>query len=196
MAGQRYRTKESWTRFAPVLRRPADDDSRLSFLNLIEAHVLRALRQQHGVALQDVRDAISIAEREHGIDRLLVDPRLKTSAGRLFLDRYYDLVELTASQQLAMRVVLERYLERIDYGPDGLPARFFPFERIPDTGGKRVISLNPFVAFGKAVVERRGVSTRIIAERLDAGESKESLIDDYEITEIELEEAILYEAAA
>ncbi|HUG40691.1 MAG TPA: DUF433 domain-containing protein [Longimicrobiales bacterium] len=195
VAGQRYRTKDSWTRFAPVLRRPSDDDSRLSFLNLIEAHVLRALRQRHAVRLESIRQAIAIAEREHGIERLLVDPRLKTSAGKLFLDRYYDLVELTPSQQFAMRVVLERYLERIEYGPDNLPARFFPFERIPDSRTERVISLSPFIAFGKSVVERRGVSTRKIAERLDAGESRESLIDDYEITETEFEEAVLYEAA-
>lgn len=158
--------------------------------------MLRALRQRHGVPLDDVRRAVAIAEAELGIDRLLVDPRLKASAGTLFLDRYYDLVELTASQQIAMRVVLARYLQRIEYGPDDLPTQFFPFERIPDTAAERVISLSPFVAFGKAVVERRGVSTRAITDRLDAGESKEDLIQDYDLTEAELEEAILFEAAA
>lgn len=196
VVGQRYRTKESWSRFVPVLQRPALEDSRLSFLNLIEAHVLRALRQQHEVPLDKIREAISTAETDLGIERLLIHPDLRTGAGELFLDRYYDLVELSRSQQLAIRVVLDRFLQRIEYGPDGLPAEFYPFRRVPDGDGTRVISLSPYLAFGRPVVQRRGISTRIIADRLDAGESRTDLIEDYDLLEAELEEAILYEAAA
>lgn len=195
VAGQRYRTRDRWTRFHPVIERPDENDSRLSFLNLIEAHVLRALRQTHGVPLEQVRQAVTMAEEDLGIERLLVDPRLKTSAGTLFLDFYTGLLELTPSRQFAIRVTLERYLERVEYDETGLPSLFFPFEHLPEPTTERAISISPFISFGKAVVQRRGISTRSIANRLDAGEAKEFVLEDYELTEAELEEAVLFESA-
>jgi len=64
----------------------------LSFWNLVAAHILRALRSDHGVSLGDVRDAISYAEQHLEIDDLLLDKRLRTEAGQLFLERYGKLV--------------------------------------------------------------------------------------------------------
>jgi len=196
VAGQRYRTRESWSRFHPVIQRPEEDDSRLSFLNLIEAHVLRALRQTHAVPLEEVRQAVSMAEEELGIERLLVDPRLKTSAGTLFLDFYTGLLELKPSRQFAIRVTLERYLERVEYDDTGVPTLFFPFEHLPEPTTTRAIALSPFVSFGKAVIRRRGISTRSIVDRLDAGETRALVLEDYELKEAELEEAVLFESAA
>jgi uncharacterized protein (DUF433 family) len=178
------------------LRRPDEEDSRLSFTNLIEAHVLRALRTVHDVDLGVIREAIIIAERELKINRLLIHPRLKTSAGKLFLDRYTDLLELSRSQQLAMRLILEMYLERVEYDKTKLPSQFFPFEKVPSNAGKRIVSISPFVSFGRPIIRRLGITTRAVVERLDAGEPMATVLGDYDLTEAELEEAILFEAAA
>jgi hypothetical protein len=97
----------------------------LSFWNLIEAHVLRALRTDHGVTLSAARKAVDYAEKEFGIDRLLLSPELKSSAGHLFLERYGELVNLSLSGQLAMRKVLEAHLARVDYKA-GFPVRLRP----------------------------------------------------------------------
>ncbi len=43
---------------------------------------------------------------------------------------------------------------------------------------------------------RAGVSTGIIAERIDAGETVPDLADDYNLSPSEIEEAIVYERAA
>jgi hypothetical protein len=42
----------------------------LSFWNLIEAHVLRALRTEHAVSVKALRKALDYAEKELGIERL------------------------------------------------------------------------------------------------------------------------------
>jgi uncharacterized protein (DUF433 family) len=194
--GQNYRRKDDLGFFEPILRRPSEEDSRLSFLNLIEAHILRALRTVHDVSLATIRYAIGTAEKDLGIPRLLFDPRLKTSARQLFLDRYTDVVELSPSQQLAMRSVLVQYLDRVEYDSHKLPFEFYPFERSPQNAGRKVVLITPFVSFGRPIIHRTGISTRSIAQRLDAGEAVETLVDDYRLTEAEIEEAVLFEAAA
>jgi uncharacterized protein (DUF433 family) len=196
VVGRAYRRKRDVGHFQPVIARPDAHDTRLSFANLIEAHLLRALRTVHEVKMRSIREALGVAESEFGIDRLLTSPQLKASAGQLFLDRYTDLLELSRSQQIAMRVVLEQYIERIVYDASKLPAEFYPFERSSRNQGKRLILLSPFVSFGRPVIKSRGISTRAVAQRLDAGESEDAIIKDYAISKAELEEAILYEAAA
>jgi len=196
VVGQEYPRRTDVAYFEPVITRPTEEDTRLSFLNLIEAHVLRALRTVHEVSLNSVRKAIEIAEQEYGIEHLLVSPDLRTGAGRLFLDRYGRLLELSESKQYAMRNLLLQYLERVDYSADSLPRSFMPFERSPRNMGKMLIALSPYVSFGRAVLRSSGISVQAIVQRIDAGESTESIADDYGITEQEIEEAILYESAA
>jgi len=124
--------------------------------------------------------------------------KLETTATirRLFLDRYTDLLELSRSQQYAMRVVLGQYLERVEYDESRLPAEFYPFERSQRNQGQRVILLSPFISFGRPVLKSQGVSTRAVVQRLDAGEAEDIILGDYRITQAELEEAVLFEAAA
>jgi uncharacterized protein (DUF433 family) len=169
---------------------------RLSFNNLIEIHVLRGLRTSHGVRLDRVREALGVAEREFGIQRLLVNEQLRFSAGRLFLDRYGTISELNPTQQIAMRAFFDGYLKRIDFGTEGLPKDFYPVERTISDTSRKLILVSPLVSFGRAVIQSVGVSTHIIADRLNAGEPEESIIDDYGLAREELEEAAAYEAAA
>ena len=58
------------------------------------------------------------------------------------------------------------------------------------------IAIDPTIAFGRPVVRRIGVSTRAIAERIDAGETVDELAADYDLSPTEIEEAVLYERAA
>ena len=60
--GQRYKRRDDRGFFEPVISRPSADDPRLSFTNVIEAHVLRALRTVHEVRLDYIREAIQYAE--------------------------------------------------------------------------------------------------------------------------------------
>ena len=194
--GQDYVRKHGTGRFEPVIRRPATQDSRLSFNNLIEVHALRALRTVHEVRLRDIRTAIDNAEREFGIERLLIHKELRTSGRQLFLDNYFRVVQLSPSAQIAMRSILKQFLARVDFDERRLAAEFFPFGRSGEARDKKLLRVSPFISFGQPVIARVGVSTRVIADRINAGEDKVALMKDYGIKEPEFEEAILYEAAA
>jgi uncharacterized protein (DUF433 family) len=196
VAGRAYPTAQGHKTFAPLIRPAQREPLVLSFLDLIEAHVLRALRTEHGVPVDRVRKALKYAEFKEGIDKLLLREDLLTGAGRLFLDRYGQLIELSASGQLAMRRVFDQHLQRVEWDRDRFPGRLFPFVSVDVDTKLRPIAIDPRVAFGRPIVQSVGVSTHTIAERLDAGESVEDLAADYDVTPAEIELAAVYERAA
>lgn len=194
--GRKYQTADGSRQFRAIVTPASRRPPVLSFYNLIEAHVLRALRTDHGVSVTAVRRAIGYAERQLGFGRLLLRPELRTNAGRLFLDRYGQLIELSASGQLALRQVLEAYLERVEWDDSQFPIRLYPFLTAEPTTVERPIVIDAAIAFGRPIVLRRGVSTGVIVERIDAGESVEALAEDYDLTSRDIEQAVLYERAA
>src|SRR5476649_2633957 len=86
--GRRYPTTQGKGDFRPLIRPASGKPPLLSFSNLFEAHVLRALRAEHGVSVKALRQAVEFAERKLGIERLLLRPELRSEAGQVFLDRY------------------------------------------------------------------------------------------------------------
>jgi hypothetical protein len=102
--GRPYLTARGLSQFPHVLNLAKKDPATLSFSSLIEAHVLRSLRTEHGVPLIAVHQALAYAQRELQIDQLLLREELCTAGGQLFLDRYGKLANLSASGQIAMRM--------------------------------------------------------------------------------------------
>lgn len=194
--GRQYPTAEGSAEFPPLIRLASRRPPLVSFTNLIEAHVLQALRTEHGVSVKALRGALAYAEKALGIDRLLLRPELRAHAGKVFLDRYGELIELSASGQLAMRRLLDEHLKRIEWNAAKCPVRLYPFLSAAAPSGERAIVIDPRIAFGRPVVQRKAVSTAAIAERIDAGESVEDVAADYDLARSEVEQAILYERAA
>ena len=194
VVGRPYPKADGVGHSRPLIHPPKKQPMLLTFWNLIEAHVLRSLRTEHGVSIKAVRQALNYAERAENIDRLLLRKDLRTDAGRLFLDKYGELIDLSASGQLAMRKLFEEHLKRVDWDEWQFPVRLYPF--VSGNSERRPIAIDPKIAFGRPVVLRAGVSTGIIAERIDAGETVADLTDDYGLTVEEVEQAVLYERAA
>lgn len=196
VVGRRYPTAEGAGQFHPLIQPASRQPTLLSFSNLIEAHVLRSLRTDHGVSVKALRDALVYAEKELGIDRLLLRPELRTGAGKVFLDRYEALIDLSASGQIAIRLAFEEHLKRIEWDSSRFPVRLFPFVSPAAPTEERPIVIDPRIAFGRPVVVRVGISTSAIAERIDAGETVENIAADYDLGPSEVEQAALYERAA
>jgi len=192
--GRPYPTARGLSQFAPVLKLAKKDPATLSFSNLIEAHVLRSLRTEHGVPLVAVRQALAYAQRELQIDQLLLREELCTAGGQLFLDRYGKLVNLSASGQIAMRMAFAAHLKRVEWNRR-LPVRLYPFLVSEGTDAKPIL-IDPQVSFGRPVVREAFISTRSIVDRIDAGENVEDVARDYDLTREVVEEAVLYERAA
>ncbi len=194
--GRHYPTAKGAGRFPPLIRPASRRPPLLSFSNLIEAHVLRSLRIEHEISVKAVRSALDYAEASIGIDRLLLREELRTHAGKVFLDRYGALIELSASGQLAMRHLLARHLRRVEWDSSRYPVRLYPFLSAYAAEEERPIAIDPRIAFGRPVVLRKGISTSAIADRIDAGESVDEIAADYELGAPEIEQAALYERAA
>jgi len=194
--GRQYPTAEGSGQFPPLIRPASKRPPLLSFANLIEAHVLRSLRTEHGVPVKALRGALAYAEKALGIERLLLRPELRTHAGRVFLDRYGELIELSASGQLAMRRLFDEHLKRIEWDSSKLPVRLYPFVSAAAPSEARPIVIDPRIAFGRPVVVRKAITTSTIAERIDAGETVEDVAADYDLAQSDIEQAILYERAA
>jgi len=196
VAGRPYPTAEGLGRFQPLIHPARKQPPTLSFWNLIEAHVLRSLRTDHGVSIRAVRQALSYAEQSLKVQRLLLRKELRTDAGKVFLDRYGELIDLSASGQLAMRQLLEEHLKRIEWDEWQFPVRLYPFLSVESTSAAKPIAIDPKIAFGRPVVIRVGVSTAAIADRIDAKETVEDLAADYGVSTTEIEQAVLFERAA
>ena len=114
--GRPYPRASGVAQFQPLIRPSSRQPPLLSFSNLIEAHVLRSLRTDHGVSLKDLRAALDFAERHLGIERLLLNEQLCTEAGSVLLDQYGRLIDLSASGQIAMRKMFDEHLKRVQSG--------------------------------------------------------------------------------
>jgi uncharacterized protein (DUF433 family) len=196
VAGRSYPSKAGKGRFQPLIQ-PSHKGPppQLSFWNLIEAHVLRSLRTDHGIALRELRRAIEYAQKTLQVERLLLHEGLRAHAGDVFLEQYGKLIKLNASGQLAMRKLFEEHLKRVEWDQWKFPVRLYPFVSSEGSSPKP-IAIDPTIAFGRPVVIRAGVSTSTIAERLDAGETVTELAKDYGLEQSEIEQAVVYERAA
>ena len=190
VAGMSYGSDGERRFFKRVIHPAATSPVALSFINLIEAHVLAAIRRRHRVDMPAVRRTIDFLKREFGSAHPLADHKFETDGVNLFISHYGDFISVSQGGQLAVREFLEAHLRRIDRDDKGFPLRLYPFTRVDETEQPKNIVIDPFISFGKAVITGTGVSTEIVAERFKAGESADELADDYGCAREKIEEAI------
>jgi len=196
-AGRHYPTGAGTVRSKPLIRPAGNPPPALSFWNLIEAHVLRSLRTDHDVKMNGLRRAIAYAQQELHIDRLLLSRELCTDAGKLLLQRYGQLIDLSASGQIAMRHLFNEHLARVEWDEWKFPVRLYPFTSSSVvTAGERPVAIAANIAFGRPVLARAGITTATIASRIDYGETMEAIAGDYDLSVADIENAVLYERAA
>ncbi|MCD4750346.1 MAG: DUF433 domain-containing protein [Thermoanaerobaculales bacterium] len=198
VAGRKYPKAVGEGHFKPVITAPEGGRPLLlSFTNLVEAHVLAAIRK-HGVALDNVRSAIDHLRSQYGIDHPLADARFKTDGLNLFIEHLGQLVNVSMQGQLAIREIMEAHLERVEHDKKGLAARLFPFTRhgATDVPQPRSVMIDPRIAFGRPVLVGTGIPTAVLADRYKAGDSMQDLAADYECGRDLIEEAIRCELVA
>jgi uncharacterized protein (DUF433 family) len=174
----------------PVLDAAARGPAYISFIGLTEAHVLSAIRAVHRVPLQRIRHAVEYLKRTLKSDHPLLTHEFQTDGLDLFVEELGSLINVSKSGQAAMREVVQVYLQRIDWDDRHLPRRLFPFTQTGWDTDPRVIVIDPRVAFGRPMIGRSGITTVAVAERFKAGESIESLANDFDRSTVEIEAAI------
>jgi uncharacterized protein (DUF433 family) len=189
--GQPYSYKGEERQFRAIIRLDGSRGNGLSFLNLVEAHVLAAMRRIHGVPLPKVRKALDYVIEYLNVTRPLANARFETDGVDLFVRRLNKLVNVSHDGQIAMEGILKTHLRRIERDPAGVPIKLFPFTRIQATAdAPRPVEMDPRIAFGRPVLRGRGVPTAVLADRFKAGDTLGELAEDYETSTAEIEEAI------
>jgi uncharacterized protein (DUF433 family) len=190
VVGRHYPTGNSTRFLEPLITLPDPNRSLFSFMNVVEVHVLDAIRRQHQIRLAKIRQALRYLRRHFPPRHPLADQKFATDGLDLFLQRYGQLINISQSGQLAMRSLLEAHLQRIERDPQGIAIRLYPFtsKRLPDE--TRLVVIDPYMSFGRPALTSSGIATVMIAERYKAGESVDEIADDYGHDRLEIEEAI------
>lgn len=191
--GRSYVTVSGKVFFQPILQLPEPGRPVLSFFNLVEAHVLNAIRRHHKLPLSKVRRAIRYLEKEFPSKHPLAEHSFETDGVDLFLEKYGQLIAISANGQLALRGLLEDHLERIERDPAGVPIRLYPFTRGGKRNDPRLVVVDPFVSLGQAVIAGTTTSTGSVAARYKQGESIIHLAASLARSPAEIEEAIRLE---
>lgn len=191
MVGRDYRVRSGHRRFHGLIK-PAQREPTLvlSFINLVEAHVLHAVRHVHEVRLRKVRSALEYVRQESGQLHLLAIQDLQTDEVDLFIEKLGVLIVASTRGQVALREAFQNHLKRVEHDERGIAARLFPFTRPSHADQPRMIVIDPGISFGRPIIAGSGVPTAAIVERYHAGENLEHLARDYRRSFAEIEEAV------
>jgi uncharacterized protein (DUF433 family) len=192
--GQSYRNKKGEPkRFRNVIELDGEPNEGLSFLNLVEAHVLTAIRRVHGVALGKIRDSLDYVADRLNIDRPLSAAQFQTNGVDLFVEEFGKLLNVARDGQVEMAELMRVHLKRIKRDDHGVPIKLYPFTRKnvnPIDDAPAPVEMDPQIAFGRPVLLGRSVPTAVLADRFKAGDSLSELAADYDTSSDKIEEAI------
>lgn len=188
--GRFYPTDAGKKFFRPIVSLPDRNKPLLSFVNLVEVHVLDAIRRQHEVPLHMVRRALDYLQRHFPAAHPLAVQQFETDGMNLFVEKFGQLINASQAGQTEMRGLLEMHLRRVDRDAGGFPIRLYPFTRKREADEPKAVVIDPFVSFGRPVLAGTGIATAVVAERYKAGESIDDLAHDYGRERSDIEEAI------
>jgi uncharacterized protein (DUF433 family) len=189
--GQDYRSNGKTRHYLRVIRLDGSGDEGLSFLNLVEAHVLSGLRRIHHIPLPKIRQALDWVNKRLKMPRPLAEARFATDGVNLYVEHISQLIAADKGGQLAMREIIDAYLRRVERNPQGVPIKLYPFTRKePTTDTERTVVIDPAIAFGRPVLAGTRVPTAVLADRFKAGDGLQDLADDYRTTSQTIEEAL------
>lgn len=189
--GREYETSGGMQKWPALVKIADRKDRRLSFTNLVELHVLSALRGRK-VRVDRIREATRFIKSKMGTEHPLADVDTSTDEVDVYVE-YLGLLVNASKGQAAFRPVIEQYLTRIERDERGLARRLFPATRIGQAMGPQRVVIDPARRFGQPLLEGTGVATATIADRFRAGESARELAADFGMSETDVEEAVRFE---
>lgn len=198
VAGYSYKRRDGSTARQPRVIEPAaiiKGQPFLSFLNLVEAHVLCSIRRVEEIPLPRVRKALRFISEKFGTAHPLAYETFATDGVDLFVEKFGTLVNVSAEGQTSIREAIRQSLRRVEYGERHLAQRLFPVIRATTADDRidrlpKIVVIDPKLAFGKPVVDGTGVPVSEIAQRFRAGDSVEHLAEEFRVSADKVQEAL------
>jgi uncharacterized protein (DUF433 family) len=183
----------------PIVTAVRGDDGRrnpvVPFVGLVEGMVLAAIRKR-GVPLQRIRPALKVLTENIGLEHALASRSLYTDGAEILYDYAEaagdspagrgarELVVVRHGQRVIAEVV-EDYLHRIQYAPDGY-ARLI---HLPQYRQAEVIA-DPSRSFGQPIFGRGGARVSDALQRFWAGEDLEVVAQEFGVQLADLKDAL------
>ena len=202
--GRNYPTSTGMKFFKPLIELTAH--GKLSFYNLVEAHILLSTRKKHRVEIPSIRRAIDYMRKTYPSDHPLLTESFLTDGKDLFIKKIEILsgleqtINVSSWGQLGLGPILDFYLRRIERDEKGWPIKLYPIRMNwpSDLSGDppKVVVIDPAISTGRPVVNGTGVMAEIIVGRFNTGEGIDSIAEDYGLQPSQVEEVIRYAPAA
>jgi uncharacterized protein (DUF433 family) len=168
--------------------RRSKDEPGVSFLELVELVAIGRLKGL-GFTLPQIRRIAGFCRKRLGTDYPFASPLFKTDGRDIFVGRpTYLLDVLRRKGAQAWNEVLAPFLESLDY-QDDLARRWWPL------GKAEPVIVDPDYGFGLPVVAGSGVRTEIVLERFRAGDRRDEIARDFNLTPDQVERALQFEVA-
>ncbi len=164
----------------------------ISFVNLLELHVLKAMRIKHALPMPRIKRALTELQQQYGCEYPLLQRNFLTDGLNLLIKQDDSIINLSRSSQQVIQEVVDVYLRRIEIGTHA--AKLYPFVASEEANEPRDIVISANLSFGRPVIAGTGISTEIIAARFQARESISDLADEYGLSPQKVEEAIRWES--
>ena len=121
-----------------------------------------------------IRAALDYVRQKFPSNHPLIDRKFKTDGKELFIQSIEgtdgDHMHVSKPGKQGQGVfgdILNRFLDRIEVGPDGISRKLYPI-------GTRYVEIDPNLSSGRPVIKGRGIPAVTLWNRQIAGESVES----------------------
>lgn len=162
---------------------------RVPFVGVIEAHVLRALRDL-GMPMPDIRRAAELVRREFDDPYALARKRIATDGVALFVKMADNSLIHVRDRQVAIADVLSDYLTYIDWDDTGNPQRL----RLRDFPEGADVIIDPRFGWGSPVLAESKIRVEDLVALWRTGEPIRAVADEYGLS-VDLVEDVLRQAA-
>jgi uncharacterized protein (DUF433 family) len=157
----------------------------VSFAALVEAYVLRALRNELHFTQQQVKDTVTDVRANFGTDFALASKRIATDGIDIFIQHNAGEFARVGDHQVLIREIVGDYLHYITWDDrSDYAARL----RLPSFGDDARVVIDPRFGWGAPVLERNKVPVRAVLDLWASGEPLSVVADEYGLSVFEAEE--------
>jgi uncharacterized protein (DUF433 family) len=180
-------------RYKPVIRQEPKGERSVTWAEFVEAGLLRQYRREHQVPMPELRLFIETLREKLGVPYPLAHERPFVGVGRQLvveaqeeagLDPDFFLVAV-ARKQLVLTAPSQLFVDRVTWEGD-VAAAWRPHDDVDSP-----VRVSPLQRFGRPAVG--GISTEVLWEHDDAGESVEEIAEAFSLTPGDVRWALSYE---
>lgn len=156
----------------------------VNFFTLIEFFTFYHLRKS-GLSAQKIQKYHTLLSKE--LNTIYPFARtIHTDGKSIWYESLDELIKADGKRQIDFKAILEPFLDKIEFGKNGLATRYFP---VPNS--KKIV-VDPKHQFGQPTIFGRNIKTSTIYNLYKGGEPNENICKLYDLSMKEVKDALLF----